>query len=66
MYVKKEYRYHLTSRKQTGGGGSNPSTQLSNWTEYLSRYEKYIEKGFQFTRLAVQEPNGVMILRVRT
>ena len=27
-------------------------------------YQKYIEEGFQFTRLAVQEPYGVMVLKV--
>lgn len=29
----------------------------------IGRYGEWIEKGFQFTRLAVQEPNGVMILQ---
>ena len=36
---------------------------LSNWTGYLDKFRDYIEKGFQFSRLAVQEPYGVMILK---
>ena len=35
----------------------------SNWTAYLNEFRQYIEKGYQFTRLAVQEPFGVMILK---
>ena len=31
---------------------------LGNWTAYLDKFREYIEKGFQFTRLAVQEPYG--------
>ena len=59
-YVKNEFRYHRITRK-----GHSYETQLSNWTAYLEKYEEWIEKGFQFTRLAVQEPYGVMILQVR-
>ena len=58
-YVKNEFRYHRITRK-----GHSYDTQLSNWTAYLEKYEEWIEKGFQFTRLAVQEPYGVMILQV--
>ena len=60
-YVKSEFRYHKIARK-----GVVDEQQLhENWTEYLDQNREFIEKGFQFTRLAVQEPYGVMILRVR-
>ena len=31
---------------------------------FVERFREFIEKGAQFTRLAVQEPWGVMILQV--
>ena len=31
---------------------------------HLYLNQSFIEKGFQFTRLAVQEPYGVMVLKV--
>ena len=51
--------YHRITRR-----GSFDEDEMGNWTSYLERFRKYIEKGFQFTRLAVQEPYGVMILKV--
>ena len=45
--------------------GQVDEASLGNWTAYLDRYQEWIEKGFQFTRLAVQEPYGVMILQVK-
>ncbi len=59
-YVKNEYRYYRMTRK----GQMSDNGELGNWTAYLERHRKWIEKGFQFTRLAVQEPYGVMILQV--
>ena len=59
-FVKNEFRYHRITRK-----GSFDEEQLGNWTAYLDQFREFIEKGFQFTRLAVQEPYGVMILQVR-
>ncbi len=61
-YVKNEYRYHRMTRK----GQETDDSELGNWTAYLERHQKWIERGFQFTRLAVQEPYGVMILQART
>ena len=58
-YVKNEFRYHRITRK-----GHNYDTKLTNWTAYLDKYQEYVENGYQFTRLAVQEPFGVMILQV--
>lgn len=58
-FVQNEFRYHRITRR-----GSFNDSQLGNWTAYLDRFREYIEKGFQFTRLAVQEPYGVMILKV--
>ena len=58
-FVKHEFRYHRITRR-----GSFDENELGNWTSYLERFREYIEKGFQFTRLAVQEPYGVMILKV--
>ena len=52
-YVKSELKYVRTTQR-----GSVEDSQLSNWTAYLDKYREYIEKGFQFTRLAVQEPYG--------
>lgn len=52
-FVKHEFRYYRITRK-----GSFDENQLGNWTAYLERFREYIEKGFQFTRLAVQEPYG--------
>ena len=44
------------------------ATHLGNWSEYRASLEpahrKIFETGFQFPRLAVQEPQGIMILRV--
>ena len=61
VYVRKEYMYYQISNK-----GNNYSAEVGrNWTGYLEEYFNIIETGFQFTRLAVQEPHGVMILRVR-
>lgn len=57
-YVKNEFRYHRITSK-----GHSVETQLSNWTAYLDKFQEWIEQGFQFTRLAVQEPYGVMILQ---
>ncbi len=58
-YVKSEFLYHRITRK-----GSYDEEQLGNWTAYLDQFRSFIEKGFQFTRLAVQEPYGVMVLQV--
>ena len=58
-FVKNEFRYHKITRK----GHFVEDDQLGNWTAYLEQFREYIEKGFQFTRLAVQEPYGVMILK---
>ena len=55
-YVKSEFRYHKITRR-----GNEPE---SNWTGYLEQHRDKISKGYQFTRLAVQEPYGVMILKV--
>ena len=55
-YVKSELKYVRTTQR-----GSVEDGQLSNWTAYLDRYREYIEKGFQFTRLAVQEPYGKLL-----
>ena len=52
-YVRSELEYVQTTQR-----GSVEDSQLSNWTAYLDKYREYIEKGFQFTRLAVQEPYG--------
>ncbi|CAB4068103.1 ASICN [Lepeophtheirus salmonis] len=57
-YVKSEYQYHCLTQR-----GSCSQSQLANWTAYFEKYGEWIQKGFQFTRLAVQEPYGVMILR---
>ncbi len=54
-FVRSEYTY----AKVTG------STKANDWREFLDQHGKWIEKGSQFTRLAVQEPYGVMILQVR-
>ena len=61
MYVRKEYLYY-----QIASMGNNYSVEAhrGSWTEYLEEHFKIIETGFQFPRLAVQEPQGVMILRV--
>jgi len=45
------------------GRQSVDETALKNWTSYLNDHRQYIERGYQFTRLAVQEPYGVMILQ---
>jgi len=60
-YVKNEFLYHRITRK-----GNFDDDQLGNWTAYLEQFRSFIEKGFQFTRLAVQEPYGVMILQVNS
>ena len=52
-YVKSELKYARITQR-----GNVEDSQLSNWTAYLEKYRDYIEKGFQFTRLAVQEPYG--------
>ncbi|XP_023324842.1 uncharacterized protein LOC111698676 [Eurytemora carolleeae] len=57
-YVKNEFHYHSVTKKH-----NFDETVLSNWTSYLERFREFIEKGAQFTRLAVQEPWGVMILQ---
>ena len=48
----------------TRKGQETDENSLGNWTAYLEKHQKWIERGFQFTRLAVQEPYGVMILQV--
>ena len=60
VYVRKEYLYH-----QIASMGNNYSAEAhrGSWTEYLKEHLKIIETGFQFPRLAVQEPQGIMILR---
>ena len=55
-YVKSELKYARITQR-----GNVEDSQLSNWTAYLEKYRDYIEKGFQFTRLAVQEPYGKSI-----
>ena len=59
-YVKSEFRYHKIARK----GSFDEDQVQENWTVYLEENREFIEQGFQFTRLAVQEPYGVMILGV--
>ena len=61
MYVRKEYLYY-----QIASMGNNYSVEAhrGSWTEYLEEHFQIIETGFQFPRLAVQEPQGVMVLRV--
>lgn len=59
--MKSEFLYHQITRK-----GEFYDEEAGNWTAYLDQFRTYIEKGFQFTRLAVQEPNGVMILQVNS
>ena len=44
--------------------GAAAHAPTGNWSGYLAAHRKYIETGFQFPRLAVQEPQGIMILRV--
>ncbi len=48
----------------TRKGQQSDEGALGNWSAYLEKHQKWIERGFQFTRLAVQEPYGVMILQV--
>jgi len=55
-YVKNEFHYHSVTKKDI-------FDHKTNWTLYLERFREFIEKGAQFTRLAVQEPWGVMILQ---
>ena len=65
--MKSEYKYHLVTRvKQPADGSSLDDLEGGgNWTGYLAQYKDNIVKGYQFTRLAVQEPYGVMILKVK-
>ena len=62
-YVKHEYRYHNIIRRGQALIDEDDD-KLDDWEEYLKKYGEYIEKGFQFTRMAVQEPYGVMVLQV--
>ena len=39
---------------------------ISDSKAYLEKFRELIEKGAQLTRLAVQEPLGHMILKVKT
>ena len=59
--MRKEYLYY-----QIASMGNNYSVEghRGSWTEYLEEHFQIIETGFQFPRLAVQEPQGVMVLRV--
>ena len=70
VYVKHEYRYHNIIRRgnkrpvsEDSEVGGEDDDDLSLWREHLEKYGEYVEKGFQFTRMAVQEPDGVMILQ---
>lgn len=65
IYVKSEYRYQLIT-KERGLSYDDIEHRVANWTAYLLKYREYIEKGYQLTRLAVQEPYGVMVLQVTT
>ena len=58
-YVKAEFNYY----NQTIGGTRKYQKEIKDHKSYRSQFSKLIEKGAQFTRLAVQEPLGHMILR---
>ena len=62
-YVKSEFRYYkqITSNKKTTL--DLETIDKANWTGYFNEHYDKISKGYQFTRLAVQEPYGVMILK---
>ena len=57
-YVEAEFNYHKLTRIE------NKKFNISNSTAYLEKFREGIEKGYQLTRLAVQEPLGHMILKV--
>ena len=59
FYVKKEIEYSYVSTR-----GAVNRTVLAKWREYLDKYREFILPGTHFANLAVQEPHGVMILRV--
>ena len=58
-YVEAEFKYHKLT--QIGNGLKN----ISSYTAYLEKFREGIENGATLTRLAVQEPLGHMILKVR-
>ena len=58
-YVKAEFNYY----NQTIGGTRKYQKEIKDHKSYRSKFSKLIEKGAQFTRLAVQEPLGHMILK---
>ena len=60
-YVAAEFRYHNLTKDRAGSTMFN----ITHWKTYLEKFRVQIEKGAQFTRLAVQEPSGTMILKVK-
>ena len=57
-YVEAEFAYHQLTQS------SNKRPNITDYKMYLEKFREQIEKGAQFTRLAVQEPLGNMILKV--